>query len=83
MGDPPFLTGAVHANATCIKFEFASSLVKAVGGSGIVAARIGSTELSILLPTMFIAATLKLYVVPATKPVTVKDIPENAAFFVT
>jgi hypothetical protein len=83
MGDPLLLTGAVHLNATCVKFEFVSSLIKAVGGSGIVAARIGSTELSILLPTMLIAATLKLYVVPATNPVTIKDIPENAAFFVT
>jgi hypothetical protein len=56
------------------------SLVSAVGGSGLVAARIGSTELSGLLPLLLIAATLKLYVVPAINPVTVNYVPEKAAF---
>jgi hypothetical protein len=46
-------------------------MVKSVGGSGTVAARIESKELGVLVPTMFIAATLKLYVVPAVNPVAI------------
>ena len=58
----------------------ALSIARAVGGSGLVAAIIESAELRILSPMPLIAATLKLYVVPAVNPVTVKDVPENAAF---
>jgi len=56
------------------------SFTSSVGGSGLFAARIGRTELSVLLPILLIAATLKLYVVPASNPATVNDVPENAAF---
>ena len=73
MAEPPLLTGAVQLNATCVKFEFASSLKKTVGGSGTVAAMIGNTEVSMLLPTIFFALSLKLYVVPAVNPVTIKE----------
>jgi|LakMenEpi03Oct11_1017367.scaffolds.fasta_scaffold94704_1 hypothetical protein len=55
MADPPLLPGAVQLNASVVKFEFSSSLVKAVGGSGTVAAIIGNTEVRMLLPTIFFA----------------------------
>jgi hypothetical protein len=49
------LTGAVQINATYVKFEFVSSLVKAVGGSGTVLGMIGNTEVNALFPTIFVA----------------------------
>jgi hypothetical protein len=42
------LTGAAQLNANCVIFEFASSLAKAVGGPGTVAAIIGKSEVSLL-----------------------------------
>ena len=58
-----------------------SSLVKAVGAPGTVAATIVKAEVSEPTPITFLAWTLKLYVVPAIKPVFVYDvvvIPEAA-----
>ena len=52
-------TGAVHENAIYVKFVFASSLVKAVGGSGTVAfvdVLICTTEVRVLVPTLLIDA---------------------------
>ena len=51
------LAGAVHEKVTYVVLVFASILVKAVGGSGTVAARIESGELRVLDPTMLIANT--------------------------
>ena len=45
--------------------------IKAVGGSGNVGGRvlIANTEVGELLPMLLMAATVKLYVVPAVNPV--------------
>jgi hypothetical protein len=53
----------------------ALSLVRAIGGSGTVAARIKSVELRILLPALLIACSLKLYVNPPINPVKVNEVP--------
>ena len=55
--DPPLLTGAVHVKATYVALVFVLSMVKAVGGSGTVAARIENRELSVPVPTTLIDAT--------------------------
>ena len=70
IAEPPLLTGGV-------KVTVASPLprvaVPIVGASGTVA---GTTELLVpdeeLVPTAFVAVTVKVYVVPLVNPVTVK-----------
>ena len=54
---PPLLTGAVHVKATYVALVNTLLMVKAVGGSGTVAARIENAELSVPVPTMFVDAT--------------------------
>ena len=50
------------------------SLANVVGIPGTVAATIEKADVSEPTPTMFLAWTLKLYVVPADKPVFVNDV---------
>ena len=67
--EPPFDTGAVNEIVAC---PFPLTAVTPVGASGIVA---GVTELlvleAILVPTSFVAVTVKVYVVPLVKPIIV------------
>jgi hypothetical protein len=53
----------------------ALSLVRAVGGSGTVAARIENVELRTLVPALLIACNQNLYVNPPINPVTVNEVP--------
>ena len=62
--------------ATSVKVLLAVVSVKAVGGSGTVRGRvlIANTEVAELVPILLMAATVKLYVVPAVNPVEVKEV---------
>ena len=50
--------------------------IKAVGGSGRIAVVvvIDNMELNVLVPMLLMAATSKLYVVPAVNPVLIKEV---------
>ena len=51
-----------------------SSLVRAIGTPGTVAATIEKADVNEPFPITFLAWTLKLYVVPDVKPVLVYDV---------
>ena len=67
--DPPLFEGAVNETVAC---PFPPTAVTLVGASGVVA---GVTELLVfeivLVPTAFVAVTLKVYAVPLARPVIV------------
>jgi len=50
------------------------SIVNAVGGLGTDGNRILSTGVSSLVPALLIEANLKLYVLPAFNPYTIKEV---------
>ena len=69
IADPPFEDGADHETTLCVlAFEVPETIV---GAPGAVA---GTTELlvadAMLVPSAFVAVTVKVYVVPFVKPVT-------------
>ena len=67
--DPPLLTGGVKL---MVAWPFPATAVTPVGAPGVVA---GTTELLglelELVPFAFVAVTVKVYVVPFVRPVTV------------
>ena len=62
IAEPPSFTGAVHENVTDVEVLLATVSIKVVGGSGTVriVATMAIAALNVLLPTLLIAATLKL-----------------------
>ena len=77
IGEPPVLDGALKVIVACV---LVATAVTAVGAPGTVA---GVTELlvadGVLVPTAFAAVTVKVYVVPLAKPVTVIGLPVEVA----
>ena len=72
IGEPPLLDGAVKLIVAC---PLPATAVTLVGASGTVA---GVTLLlaidEVLVPTAFVAVTLKVYAVPFVRPTTVADV---------
>ena len=72
--------GAVHARATCVSPAVG---VRPVGGSGTVTgvALFDAADAE-LVPTTFVAVTVKVYAVPFARPVTVigDDVPFAVKF---
>ena len=69
MVEPPLLLGALNVIVAC---PFPATALTPVGAFGTVA---GVTELldadAVLVPTAFVAVTVKVYVVPLVRPVTI------------
>jgi hypothetical protein len=69
MAEPPLLTGALNV---IVASPLPAVAVPIVGASGTVA---GTTELlvpdAVLVPMLFVAVTVKVYVVPLVRPVMV------------
>jgi hypothetical protein len=69
IADPPLLAGAVNV---IVAWPFPAVVTTLVGAFGVVA---GITELlvleAVLVPTLFVAVTVNVYVIPFVKPVIV------------